>query len=392
MNVLRARIALVPSLLAALAALSLAAPARASVADPPSGTMVNLLIGEHFKIKLKNVAGCTFDYTAFAANPSTVEVTPGNGAGVKSAVVELVGLKPGATTLTINSDGGSCTPSQATYTVVVTADNSPIVAAVNAVAKAELKEFKLELKKRMADYKAATSELAAQVKAGTLDDDTLQVAFHDQAEALREAIFLAATEAYTNVIAAGTELLFQNGVQVMAPKDLFAGGGGVFDNFQNGVCALIAKFRADFDKLADKAGDKFVKAGAMRLGQWGGLPSLFAAGPWYPTQIGVYTAPAPQPQPLTWTLRPTVPTLANGRLLVSGRADATSTSVFHVTLTRLAEDAEPVVFDLTPAITPDNEWSAEFPGLLEGSWMLATHYENDAYVCEVPIAVFAWAP
>src|SRR5262245_38255595 len=95
---------------------ALAAPALASQTDPPSGTMLSLTVGEQLKIKVKGTQGCTFDFSANVPNPSTVDVTPPNGLGVKSAVIQLVGLKPGATLLSIDCTGGSCEPSLATFT------------------------------------------------------------------------------------------------------------------------------------------------------------------------------------------------------------------------------------------------------------------------------------
>jgi hypothetical protein len=383
MNALRVR-ALTLSLLAALAA-----PAFASEADPPSETPIGLVVGQHFKIKLKSGAPCTFDFTAVAANPAVVGVAPSSDTGVKSAVVELIALEPGSTSLTITSSGGSCEPSLATYEVSVQADMSAIVDAVNDAAKAELKEFKQSVKSSFASYKQSNADLVGQVKDGTIEPDALQDAFHANALALRQTIFVAATQAYTNVIAAGTTLLFENGIQSVAPQELFAGGGGSFDTFQNGVCAVLADFRSDFDKAERQAADKLEKAGSLRLSQWTGLPPLYASGPYYPTQLGVYGLPQPHIAPLTWTLRPTTNVTHNdGRLLVSGRAMTGSKSAFHVTLTREATGAPPVVIDVTPTVEQD-EWSAEFTGLLEGTWLLRTFYENDVYAVELPIAVFA---
>ncbi len=369
---------MVPSARAFVLLSLLAAPAAASIADPPGGTPIEFTVGDHFKIKLKNAMGCEFSYTAVAEPPGIVEVSPESGTQVKGATVELHGLTVGTAMVTITSMDFTCPPAEHSYAVDVLPDFDAAYKEFNTEANAARKQLKLDLK---AEYKLFDSEVKAlnvAYKDGALDDDTLFEAFHDKSSTLRRNCTAAGEFAYEWVVGTGTQLLLDNAAEFGdAPPGMFAGGCDAFDKFQDSACLEFSKFHKTFDKASKKGITSFEKSGAPIFGQWSILPPLFAGGPLYPVQAAAITELQTLTGPYNFTVKPvTNETGDNGRLLVSGRADSKLTGSFEVWLTREELGQLPDVQTQTPDVV-DDEWTADFPDLREGAYTLATKYTDD---------------
>jgi len=376
------RLVLLPVLAAALAS-----PALATIASPVSGTQIQLTVGQKFPIKLKNAMGCHFDYSAIATDPLLLDISAPSGMDLTKAVIVITGLLPGETDLVVESMNGTCPPATHTYPVTVEADINGVLKEFDATAKSELKNFRFDYKVDLNLYKSTLKDVNVSYKDGALTDDQLQDSFHVAATTLRKDIVIAGTFAYAHVIETGTELLAANGIDAQAPMEMFAGGRGGFDKFQNSICGEFADFHADFTKASGSGIKGFEKLGAPRFGQWNTLPPIFSGGPFYASQLGQYEPPQTLAGPMTFTMRPTTNEARdNGRLLVSGRASSSFKTPYHVILRHEQEGEAPVVMDVTPDVLVD-EWSVNFDDLVEGAWLLRTGYEDDAFQVEVLLDV-----
>ncbi len=368
--------------------LVLAAPARATIESPPSGTPFNLSLGGWQNIKLKNAGGCTFDFTAMAADPGIVSFSRDAGTGLTGATIAVEAIGVGSTTITVMSFNGTCPPATHTYPVTVEPDWFALAKDFDKLAKSEFKEFKLGVNLAFKDYKDALLDLNVQYKDGALDDEGLQDGFHLAAVDLRRTWTVSAGVAYANVVGGGTQILADAAAEYGdVPDAFFAGGCGSFDWFQDSVCSKGADFHDLFDKASKKGIKAFEKSGAPVLGQWNALVPLYSGGPLHPTQAMDFPLPQTFTGPFTITTMPARNAAGDdGRILVSGPGVTALSGQLEVSLTWFEAGQAPVVMTQTPDIV-DDEWSADFGGLSAGAYLMATRYAGDDAAVELPVAV-----
>lgn len=373
---------------ALLALAALAAPALASIAQPPSGAQFGMGLGGVVQIKLKNSGGCTFDMLAEAADPGIVSISRSMGTGLTKETVLIEAIGAGSTTVTIMTMDGTCPPATHTYQVDVSVDWKGLSKDFDQLTRAEFKEFKAGVSLAFKDYSAALSGLNVQYKDEALDEEQLHDGFHAAAVDLRRDWTLSASLSYADVVAGGSQILADAAAQPGdAPAGFFAGGCGSFDWFQDGVCGKAADFHDAFDKASKKGIKMFEKAGGPLFGQWNTLAPMFSGGPLYPAQAPAF----PLPQGLTGPL--TITTMAarneagdDGRILVSGIGLDALSGQLGVSLTWFEDGQVPVVTTQTPDIV-DGEWTADFGGLTPGLYLMATKYADDEAAVEIPIGV-----
>jgi hypothetical protein len=377
-----------PARALSLLLLVLAAPARATIENPPSGTPFSLGLGGWQNIKLKNAGGCTFDFMAMAADPGIVSFSREAGTDLKGATIAVEAIGVGSTTITVMSFNGTCPPAMHTYPVTVEADWKALAKDFDTLAKDEFKEFKLGVTLAFKDYSAALSGLNVQYKDGALDDEGLQDGFHVAAVDLRRAWTVSAALSYADVVGGGTQILADAAAEYGdAPNAFFAGGCGSFDWFQDSVCSKGADFHDAFDKASKKGIKAFEKSGAPVLGQWNAVPPLYSGGPLYPVQAMDFPLPQQLTGPLSITTMPARNEAGDdGRVLVSGPGVTALSGQLEVSLTWFEVGQAPVVMTQTPDIV-DDEWSAEFGGLMAGAYLMATRYTGDESAVELPITV-----
>lgn len=373
---------------ALLALAALAAPALASIAQPPSGAQFGMSLGGVVQVKLKNAGGCNFDMIAESSEPGIVSLSRSMGTGLTKEVVLIEAIGAGSTTVTIMTMNGTCPPATHTYQVDVTADWKSLSKDFDKLARAEFKEFKADVSLAFKDYSAALSGLNVQYKDETLDDDALFEGFHAAAVDLRQAWTLSASVNYADVLAGGGQILDGAAAEFGdAPNGFFAGGCGSFDWFQDEVCGKAADFHDQFDKASKKGIKAFEKSGGPLFGQWSTLPPMFSAGPLYPAQVADFPVPQMLSGPFTITTMPARNEAGDdGRVLVSGLGVAALSGQLEVSLTFFEEGQAPVVLTQTPDIV-DGAWTADFGGLTPGAWLMATRYADDEAAVELPIGV-----
>lgn len=371
-----------------LALASLAGPAAASIAKPPSGAQFGMHLGGVINVTLKNSGGCTFDMLAQSSTPGVVSLSRTMGTNLKSAAVAIEAVGIGSTTVSIMSMNGTCPPATHTYQVEVSPDWKALSKDFSKLAKAEFKDFKLDVGASFKTYKEALSAANVEYKNGTLSDDELHGSFHFAAVDLRKAWTLSAVVNYADVVGGGTQILADAAAEIGdAPPTFFAGGCGSFDWFQDSVCSKAVDFHDAFD-LASKKGIKaFEKSGAPRFGQWNVLPPLFAAGALYPGQAMDFPLSQSLTGPLTITTMPARNEAGDdGRVLVSGIGLTSASGQLEVSLTYFEAGQAPVVWTDTPDIT-GGAWDADFSGLPAGAYLMAVGYTGDAAEVEVPLSV-----
>lgn len=373
---------------ALLALAALAAPALASIAQPPTGAQFGMNLGGVVQIKLKNAGGCTFDMLAEASDPGIVSISRTMGTGLTKEVVLIEAIGAGSTTVTIMTMNGTCPPATHTYQVDVSVDWKGLSKDFDKLARAEFKEFKAGVSLAFKDYSAALSALNVQYKDEALDDDGLFEGFHAAAVDLRQAWTLSAALSYADVVGGGTQILADAAADFGdAPNGFFAGGCGSFDWFQDGVCGKAADFHDQFDKASKKGIKAFEKSGGPLFGQWNAVPPLFSSGPLYPAQALDFPLPQTLTGPFTITTMPARNEAGDdGRVLVSGLGDTALSGQLEVSLTFFEDGQAPVVVTQTPDIV-DGAWTADFGGLTPGAWLMATRYAGDEAEVEVPIGV-----
>jgi hypothetical protein len=313
-----------------------------------------------------------------------------SGTDVTSASVKVTALKTGSTFFMLETMGGEppCPPAMHMWEVNVEPDLKLMFKDWGALLKFESKIYKADFKSALTDYTQVTKGLGADYKDGLMTDDQLQDAFHNSALDLRQALSISAGLRYSNVVLGGSELLAANGYESQAPLEFFGGGGGAYDDFQDGICSLNSDFHDRFSKASGAAIKAFEKAGAPRYAQWNVLPPVFTSGPLYADQM-LYGVPQTLAGPFTLTLRPTTNEARdNGRLLIGGQAE-TGKGTFSVNMTYLKDGSPPVSIDQTPAVNA-GQWSTSFSGLLEGTWRVRTQYEEDLAAIETMIHVGSW--
>jgi hypothetical protein len=376
---------LLPALLALLGA-----SAFASIPTPDNGTPIVFKLGLTFDIKLTNANGCNFDYEFSVSDPDILEIGNGSGTGVKKATIGLTGLKAGKTTVFGQSMNGTCPGAIFSWPVTVEPNVDLMLDQFGDYTKDSLADVKLDFKVGLKTYSDALKGLSAEYKAGNLTDTQLHDSYHDSADTLRKGLHWSGVMAYEWVVGGGSDLLAAHGLSFGdAPPEMFAGGCGDFDKFQDGVCSLSSKFHDSFDKASKKGAMAFEKAGAPRMGQWNILPPLYAGGPVYPSQVGSLLLPQPLLGPLTITTLPvTAAAEDSGRLRVSGMGATARSGDLEVSLTRTVDGDPPVSTTLTPDIVLD-EWTVTFPNLLEGTYVLDMRYADDTYGTTIPIHIYA---
>ena len=365
--------------------------AQASIPKPATNVPIDIKVGGTFTFKALNAGGCHFDYTASVMDDTILSIDEPTGTNVSGASVKATALKAGSTFLIMETSGGMnpCPPATHMWEVNVSPDLKALNKEFGSLMKLEFKALKSDFKLGFADYSSLAKDLGLQYKADTLTDDGLQDDFHLAGVALRESLTLSAALHYTNVIAGGSELLAANGYETQAPLELFAGGGGAFDKFQDDVCSLNAGFHDRFSSASANAIKAFEKAGAPRMAQWNILPPAFASGPLYANQM-LYDPPQSLSGPFTLTLRPTTNEARdNGRLLVGGQASPLVKAPFNLSMTYLKDGSPPIVMEQSPTVTA-GQWSTSFGGLNEGTWQLRTQFENDSHAIEMLLHVGSW--
>jgi len=364
----------------------LAAPALATNSNPLSGTPIVMKVGESFPVKLTNAGGCTFDFTASSVEVGIAAPSRLFGTNLKGATISIIGKSVGTTMVTIQSKNGTCPPATHTFPVTVNANPGAIPKQYSTLVKSELNAFKIGAKLEYSLFNTTLKDLAVDYAGGQITDNGLHDGFHEAADSLRRGIYSLGWDAHEDVLVGGTQLLMANALTFgQGPLTLFAGGCGSFDQFQDSICGEFSKFHSIFDKASKNGIKAFEKAGAYRMGQWCTLPPLFSNGAFYPEQVSQIAAPQALIGPFTIT---TLPSDANdnGRLRVSGMADAMSPSPFQVTLTR-DETGQPTFTETQAPVVNTQDWTATFSNLKVGTYFLETKYQGDYYSVRVPIQI-----
>jgi len=368
-------------------ALLFAPAAHATFASPASGFPFDLRIGQVAYVKVKNAAGCTFDYTTTSGNTGVATASPASGSNVKSAKVAITGVAVGMTNVTITTSGGTCPPAVHTYPVTVSADFQQISKDFQGAVKSEIKQIKLDAKLALSNYKSSLSDLGIDYKASLIDTDQLFQGVHDAATQLRQDYALTGRIAYSNVINFGSNQLLSAGATYGdAPPELFMGGWKGWDELQEFVCTDSIKFQGAAKKETHKAALKYMKDGAPMITVLNTVPPIVAGGSIYPDQT-VLVSLFGLTGPLTVSVLPAYNMAGdNGRVAVSGIGESSESGNLDVTLARYSNSMMMTSWSLQPTIT-DGEWDTEFTGLSEGAYVLSVGYIGDKNKIEFPLHV-----
>jgi hypothetical protein len=354
------------------------APLLLSIANPPSGTPINLKRGQASKINVHGINSCTFDYSTMVTTGGIIGIDNPTGSGEKTVNITFLATSVGSTTLTIMTNNGSCPPAIHTYPVTVAQDIPGMLKSFTAESKADLKDWKLEIKADYTNWLTLSKAKYTDILAGTVAYDQ---GISDLRDITNNSVWMMHMHASTrldNFGDFGSTLIAGNVLSSGdAPSGMFPGGCGPWDQYEAGICGEIGKTMGTLEKTAKGYLTGFAKAGKPTLQvPVFCFPKIYSTGPLYADQTST-TKPLQYPQ---FTLVYSYPTtnLAgdNGKISVTGYTDSAYGANIDL---ELVKQVNLLPDSTTTFSAPVSGWgfTHEFTGLTPGAYKVLGRYTGD---------------
>jgi hypothetical protein len=355
----------------------LAAAALANKATPPSGTAIKLKVGEKFVIKVGGTQNCKFDVMTNSDNSKVASVSS-TSVQKSSHSIEVMGVSPGATNVTLLTANGSipqCQGFQFSYPVTV----EPDIDGFAKQAKKKLADATKNAKNQFAsDLKDFCDLLMAILASAKSNDITVEAALDDALELANLAVALIHSDADSAV----NEIL--DGLDVRAveefgitfvdelPLSVLPGGCGDFDKFESATHAAAQKA---LDMLLKKM-KKFAKdLSAVDKAKGGGGVTILVPPPHLlysgESEVIGFGNPPPPPNPpknlkKTWHASGRLSDNPTGQMSMGGTADPGAGDV-TITITKPGGGTE----QTTSPVDNKCRWKAKFTNLPPGTYTAA---------------------
>ena len=358
-----------------------AAGARAlllSIANPPSGTPINLKRGQASKINVHGINSCTFDYSTMVTTGGIIGIDNPTGSGEKTVNITFLATSVGSTTLTIMTNNGTCPPAIHTYPVTVAQDIPGMLKSFTAESKADLKDWKLEIKADYTNWLTLSKAKYTDILAGTVAYDQ---GISDLRDITNNSVWMmhrcmrrpGSTTSATSAPRSSRERPF---LGRRAVGDV-PGGCGPWDQYEAGICGEIGKTMGTLEKTAKGYLTGFAKAGKPTLQvPVFCFPKIYSTGPLYADQTST-TKPLQYPHSPSCTAIPTTNLAGdNGKISVTGYTDSAYGANIDL---ELVKQVNLLPDSTTTFSAPVSGWgfTHEFTGLTPGAYKVLGRYTGD---------------